>query len=46
MLMNIHNATVKRHCCNEGGKGLKLQIVMDGIHHMGGVDSSDKMANS
>jgi hypothetical protein len=37
---------VKRHYCNEAGKALKLQIVMDCTNQIVHVDRSDKMANS
>jgi len=46
MLMNIHNAPVEVNFCNEGGKAIKLQLVMDYNHHMVHVDKSDRMANS
>jgi len=46
MLMNIHNAPVEANFCNEGGKGIKLQIVMDYNHHKNYVDKGDRMANS
>jgi len=32
--------------CNEGGKAIKPQIVMDYNYHMGYVDKGDRMANS
>jgi len=32
--------------CNEAGKAIKLQILMDYNHHMGYVDKGDRMANS
>jgi len=46
MLMNIHNAPTEGDLCNEGGKAIKLQIVMDYNHHTGYVDKIDRMANS
>jgi len=45
MFTNIHNAPAKVNFCNEEGKAIKLQIVMDYNHHMGYVDKSDRMAN-
>ena len=44
--MNIHNAPAEGNFCNEGGKAIKLQIVMDYNHHMGYVDKGDRIANS
>jgi len=46
MLTNIHNAPVEGNFCNEGGKAIKSQIVMDYNHPMGYVDKGDTMANS
>jgi hypothetical protein len=46
MSTNIHNAPVKGNFCNEGGKAIKPQTVMDYIHHMGYVDRSGRMGNS
>jgi hypothetical protein len=46
MLMNIHDVSAEGNCCNEGGKAIKLQIVMYYNHHTGYVDKGDKMANS
>ena len=46
MLMNIHNAPAEGNFCNEGGKAIKLQIVMDYNRHMVYVDKGDRMANS
>jgi len=46
MLTNIHNAPAEGNFCNERGKTIKLQIVMDYNHHMGYVDKGDRMANS
>jgi hypothetical protein len=46
MLTNIHNAPVEGDFCNEGGKAIKPQIVMDYNHHMGYVVKGDRMANS
>jgi hypothetical protein len=45
MLTNIHSAPVKGNFCNEVGKAINLQIVMDYNHHMGYVDKGDQMAN-
>jgi len=46
MLTNIHNAPAEGNFCNEGGKAIKPQNVMDYNHHMGYVDKGDRMANS
>jgi hypothetical protein len=46
MLRNIHNAPSEGNFCNERGKAIKPQIVMDYNHHMGYVDKGDRMANS
>jgi len=46
MLTNIHSAPAEGNFCNEGGKPIKLQIVMDYNRHMGYVDKGDRMANS
>jgi len=46
MLMNIHNAPVGGSFCNEVGKAIKPQIVMDYNHHMGYVNKGDRMVNS
>ena len=46
MLTNIHNAPAEGNFCNERGKAIKPQIVMDYNHHMGYVDKGDRMANS
>jgi len=46
MLTNIHSAPAEGNFCNEGGKAIKPQIVMDYNHHMGYVDKGDRMANS
>jgi len=46
MLTNIHSAPVEGNFCNEGGKAIKPQIVMDYNHHVGYVDKGDRMANS
>jgi len=46
MLTNIHNVPAEGNFCNEGGKAMKLQIVMDYNHHMGYVDKGDGMTNS
>ena len=46
MLTNIHSAPAEDNFCNEGGKAIKPQIMMDYNNHMGYVDKGDKMANS
>ena len=46
MLTNIHNASAEGNFCNEGGKAIKPQIVMDYNHHMVCVDNGDRMASS
>jgi len=46
MLTNIHNAPAEGNFCNEGGKAIKPQIVMDYNHHMGYVDKGERIANS
>jgi len=46
MLTNIHNAPAEGSFCNERGKAIKLQIVMDYNYHMGYVDKGDRMAKS
>jgi len=46
MLTNIHNAPAEGNFCNEEGKAIKLQIVLDYNHHMDCVDKGDRMANS
>ena len=46
MLTNIHSAPAEGNFCNEGGKAIKPQIVIDYNHHMGYVDKGDRMANS
>jgi len=46
MLMNIHNVPAEGNFCNEGGKAIKPQIVMDYNCHMGYVDTDDRMINS
>ena len=45
MLMNIHSAPAEVNFCNEGGKAIKPQTVMDYNHHMDYVDKRDKMVN-
>jgi len=42
MLTNIHNAPAEGNFCNEGGKAIKPQIVMNYNHHMGYVDKGEK----
>jgi hypothetical protein len=46
MLTNIYSASAEGIFCNERGKAIKPQIVMDYNHHMGYVDKGDRMANS
>ena len=46
MSTNIHSAPAECNFCDEGGKAIKLQIVMDYNHHMGYVDKGDRMADS
>ena len=46
MLTNIHNAPAEGVFCNEGGKVIEPQIVMDYNHRMGYVDKSDRMVSS
>jgi len=46
MLTNIHNAPAEGNFCNETGKAIKPQIVMDYLDLMGYVDKGDRMANS
>jgi hypothetical protein len=46
MLTNIHNAPAEGNFCNEGGKAIKPQIVIEYNRHMGYVDKGDRMANS
>jgi len=46
MLTYIHDAPAEGNFCNEGGKAIKPQIVIDYNHHMGYVDKGDRMANS
>ena len=46
MLTDIHNVPAESNFCNEGGKAIKPQIVMDYNHHMGYMDKGDRMANS
>jgi hypothetical protein len=45
VLSNIHNAPAEGNFCNERGKAIKPQIVMDYSHHMGYVNKGDRMAN-
>ena len=44
--MNIHDVPVEVNFCNEGGKAIKPQTVIDYNHHMRYVDKGDRMANS
>jgi len=46
MLTNIHSAPAEGDFCNEAGKAIKPQIVMDYNHHMGYVEKGDRMAIS
>jgi len=43
MLTNIHNTPAEGNFCNERGKAIKAQIVMDYNHHLGYVDKGDRM---
>ena len=45
MLTNIHNAPVEGNFCNERGRAIKPQIVMDYNHHMGYGDKGNSVAN-
>jgi len=44
-LMNIHDVPAEGNFCNEGGKALKPQTVIDYNHHVRYVDKGDRMAN-
>ena len=46
MLTNIHSSPAEGNFCNEGGKAIKLQIVIDYNQHMGYVNKGDRMTNS
>jgi len=46
VLTNIHNAPAEGNLCNEAGKAIKPQTVVDYNHHKGYVDKGDRMANS
>ena len=46
MLINIHNASAEGNFCNEKGKAIKPQIVINYNHHMGCGAKGDRMANS
>jgi hypothetical protein len=46
MLMNIHDIPAEDKRCNEGGKGIKLQIVTYYNHHTGYVDKGERTANN
>jgi hypothetical protein len=46
MLTNIYNVSAEGIFCNERGKAIKPQIVMDYNHHVGYVDKGDRMASS
>jgi len=46
VLTIIHTAPAEGNLCNEGGKAIKPQIVMDYNHHTGYVVMGDRMANS
>jgi hypothetical protein len=46
MLMNIHDVPAEGNYCNEGGRAIKLQIVMYYNHHIGYVDTGDRLANN
>jgi hypothetical protein len=46
MLTNIHDVPPEGNFCNDAGKAIKPQIVMDYNSHMGYVDKGDRMATS
>ena len=46
MLTNIHDVPAEGNFCNDAGKAIKPQIVMDYNRHMGYVDKGDRMANN
>jgi hypothetical protein len=46
ILMNIHDPPAESNFCNNNGKAIKPQIVVDYNRHMGYVDKGDRMANS
>jgi len=46
ILTNTHSAPAEGNFCNEGGKAINPQTVMDYNRHMGYVDKGDRMANS
>jgi len=46
MLTDTHDVPAEGNSCNEGGKAIKPQIVMDYNHHVGYGDKGDRMADS
>ena len=46
ILTNIHEVPAEGNFCDNIGKAIKPQIVVDYNHHMGYVDKGDRMANS
>jgi hypothetical protein len=46
MVTDVHGVPVEGNFCNEGGKAIKPQIVMDNNHYVGYVDRGDRMASS
>ena len=46
VLTNIHDSPVKGNFCNNNGKAIKPQIVVDYNHHMGYVDKGDRMTET
>jgi hypothetical protein len=46
MLRDIHDAPTEGNFCNNNGKAIKPQIVVDYCRHMGCMDKGDRMANS
>ena len=45
-MTNIYNAPAERNFCDNNGKAIKPQIVVDYNRHIGYVDKGDRMANS
>jgi len=45
MLTHIYDAPMEGNVCNDRGKAIMLQIVLDYNHHMGYVDKGDRKAN-
>ena len=46
ILTNIHDPPAEGNFCDNNGKAIKPQIVLDYNRHMGYVDEGDRMANS